>query len=122
MPPSPRRACAHLCPSVSAWTTPAGAPGAATPCRTSAGSTASMRPVRAREHVDTVTGQASGRHAHDPPGNGAADRLENVPFHRIRDVERLQALVGAMLVVEQDLDLATVLRTVVETAVDLVGA
>jgi len=81
-----------------------------------------MRPVRAREHVDTVTGQASGRHAHDPPGNGAADRLENVPFHRIRDVERLQALVGAMLVVEQDLDLATVLRTVVETAVDLVGA
>lgn len=45
-----------------------------------------------------------------------------MPFHRIRDVERLQALVGGMLIVEQDLDLPTVLRTVVETAVDLVGA
>jgi signal transduction histidine kinase len=45
-----------------------------------------------------------------------------VPFHRIRDVERLQALVGGMLLVEQDLDLAVVLRTIVSTAVELVGA
>lgn len=45
-----------------------------------------------------------------------------MPFHRIRDVERLQALVGSMLLIEQDLDLQTVLRTIVETAVDLVGA
>lgn len=45
-----------------------------------------------------------------------------MPFHRIRDVERLQALVGAMLIVEQDLELPVVLRTVVETAVELVGA
>jgi signal transduction histidine kinase len=45
-----------------------------------------------------------------------------VPFHRIRDVERLQALVGGMLLVEQALDLPRVLRTIVETAIELVGA
>lgn len=45
-----------------------------------------------------------------------------MPFRRIRDVERLQALVGSMLLIEHDLDLQTVLRTIVETAVDLVGA
>lgn len=45
-----------------------------------------------------------------------------MPFHRVRDVERLQALVGAMLIVEQDLDLPTVLRTVVDRAVELADA
>src|SRR5579863_681425 len=64
----------------------------------------------------------SDTHAHDRPRERSTDRLGSVPFHRIRDVHRLQALVGAMLLVEEDLDLPTVLRTVVETAVDLVGA
>ena len=45
-----------------------------------------------------------------------------MPVHRIRDVERLQAIVDGMLLIEQDLDLPTVLRTIVQTALDLVGA
>jgi signal transduction histidine kinase len=42
--------------------------------------------------------------------------------HRIRDPESLQALVDAMLLIEADLDLATVLQRIVEQAVELVGA
>jgi len=45
-----------------------------------------------------------------------------VPFRRILDVERLQAVVGAMLLIGEDLDLSTVLRTIVETALEVVGA
>ena len=45
-----------------------------------------------------------------------------MPFHRIHDVDRLQALVGGMLLIEQDLELPAVLRTIVATAVELVGA
>jgi len=45
-----------------------------------------------------------------------------VPFRRIRDPERLQALIEAMLLVEGDLELPEVLRNVVQRAVDLVGA
>ena len=45
-----------------------------------------------------------------------------MPYRRIRDVERLHALVGAMLLIGDDLDLPTVLRTIVQTAVDMVGA
>jgi len=45
-----------------------------------------------------------------------------VPFHRVRDPERLQALIDAMLLVAEDLDVTVVLRTITQTAVDLVGA
>jgi GAF domain-containing protein len=45
-----------------------------------------------------------------------------VPFRRIRDVERLQALIAAVLLVERDLELPVVLRTIVQTAVDMVDA
>jgi len=45
-----------------------------------------------------------------------------VPFHRVRDPERLQALIDAMLVVAADLDLTVVLRTITGRAVDLVDA
>ncbi|MHB8682528.1 MAG: GAF domain-containing sensor histidine kinase [Acidimicrobiales bacterium] len=45
-----------------------------------------------------------------------------MPFRRIRDVERLRALVGAMLVIEQDLELSEMLRRIVQTALDIVGA
>ncbi|MDE3085785.1 MAG: GAF domain-containing protein [Acidobacteriota bacterium] len=45
-----------------------------------------------------------------------------MPYRRIRDVDRLHALVGAMLLIGEDLDLPTVLRTIVQTAVDVVGA
>ncbi len=45
-----------------------------------------------------------------------------MPFRRIRDAERLQALVGAMLLVGEDLELPSVLRTIVETALDIVDA
>ncbi|MGO9029746.1 MAG: GAF domain-containing protein [Acidimicrobiales bacterium] len=45
-----------------------------------------------------------------------------MPFHRIRDPERLQALVGAMLLIEGDLDLTTVLQHIVEQAARLSDA
>ena len=45
-----------------------------------------------------------------------------MPYRRIRDVDRLHALVGAMLLIGEDLDLPTVLHTIVQTAVDVVGA
>jgi len=45
-----------------------------------------------------------------------------VPFRRINDPERLQALIGAMLLISEDLDLSRVLRTIVQTGVDLTGA
>jgi len=45
-----------------------------------------------------------------------------VPYHRIQDTGRLQALVGAVLLIAEDLELPTVLRTIVQTAVDTVEA
>jgi signal transduction histidine kinase len=48
--------------------------------------------------------------------------MVRVPYRRIRDVERLHALVGAMLLIGEDLELPTILRTIVQTAVDVVGA
>ena len=45
-----------------------------------------------------------------------------MPYRRIRDVERLHALVGAMLLIGEDLELPTILHTIVQTAVDVVGA
>jgi len=45
-----------------------------------------------------------------------------VPFRKVLDPERLQALIEAMLLVDQDLELPELLRRVVQTAVDLVGA
>ncbi|HAM03544.1 MAG TPA: hypothetical protein DCQ30_15170 [Acidimicrobiaceae bacterium] len=45
-----------------------------------------------------------------------------MPYRRIRDVERLQALVSAVLLIGEDLDLATVLHTIVETALEVVDA
>lgn len=48
--------------------------------------------------------------------------LVAVPFRRIRDPQRLQALIEAMLLIEADVDLPSVLRDIVQSAVDLVGA
>lgn len=45
-----------------------------------------------------------------------------MPFRRIRDTERLQALVAAMLLVGEDIELPAVLRRIVETAVAMVDA
>jgi GAF domain-containing protein len=45
-----------------------------------------------------------------------------VPFRRVRDPVRLQALIEAILLVEQDLELPEVLRNFVQRAVDLAGA
>jgi signal transduction histidine kinase len=45
-----------------------------------------------------------------------------VPYRRIEDAKRLQALVGAVLLIAEGLELPTVLRTIVESAVEVVGA
>ncbi|MGD0321879.1 MAG: GAF domain-containing sensor histidine kinase [Acidimicrobiales bacterium] len=45
-----------------------------------------------------------------------------MPFRRVRDPVRLQALIEAILLVEQDLELPEVLRNFVQRAVDLAGA
>ncbi len=45
-----------------------------------------------------------------------------MPFRRITDPQRLQALVGAMLLIEEGLDLPTVLDSIVRRAVELAGA
>jgi signal transduction histidine kinase len=45
-----------------------------------------------------------------------------VPYHRVRDVDKLHALFDAVLVIESDLDLAHLLRRTVRAAVGLVGA
>ena len=45
-----------------------------------------------------------------------------MPFHRIRDPERLQALVEAMLLIGADVELPDVLGHIVEQATRLVGA
>jgi len=45
-----------------------------------------------------------------------------VPFRRVLDPERLQALVEAMLLIDEDLDLSVVLRSIVRRATELVGA
>jgi signal transduction histidine kinase len=45
-----------------------------------------------------------------------------VPFRRIHDPERLQALIGAMLLIDAGVELPDVLRTIVTTATDLVDA
>lgn len=45
-----------------------------------------------------------------------------MPFRRIRDADRLHALVGAILLVAEDLELPTVLRTIVQTAMAMVDA
>jgi signal transduction histidine kinase len=45
-----------------------------------------------------------------------------VPYHRITDVERLQSLLGAVLLIESDLDLGALLRRIVDEAVTIVGA
>ena len=46
----------------------------------------------------------------------------SVPFRRIKDPERLQALIEAMLLIEADVDLPGVLRDIVQAAADLAGA
>jgi GAF domain-containing protein len=48
--------------------------------------------------------------------------IRDVPFRRIRDIERLQALIEAILLIDRDLELPVVLRTIVQTAVDMVEA
>jgi signal transduction histidine kinase len=45
-----------------------------------------------------------------------------VPFRRIQDTGRLQALIEAILLIEQDLELPEVLHSIVEKAAGLVGA
>ena len=48
--------------------------------------------------------------------------LEDMAFHRIRDPERLHALIDAILLIETDAELNDLLTTIVETASALVGA
>ena len=45
-----------------------------------------------------------------------------MPYHRIADPTRLQAVIDAILTIEVDADLATLLTTIVEQAAGLVGA
>ena len=45
-----------------------------------------------------------------------------MPYHRITDFSRLQAVIDAILTIELDADLATLLATIVEQATGLVGA
>jgi signal transduction histidine kinase len=50
------------------------------------------------------------------------DTVESVPFHRIQDPQRLHTLIEAMLLIEAEVDLKSVLTDIVQVAVDLVGA
>jgi len=43
-------------------------------------------------------------------------------FHRIKDPERLHALIDAILLIEADANLTTLLKSIVESATSLVGA
>jgi signal transduction histidine kinase len=45
-----------------------------------------------------------------------------MPFHQIRDPERLHALIDAILLIEADANLTTLLENIVESATTLVGA
>ena len=45
-----------------------------------------------------------------------------MPYHRITDAERLHTVIDAILMIEVDADLATLLATIVEQAAGLVGA
>jgi signal transduction histidine kinase len=45
-----------------------------------------------------------------------------VPFHRVRDPDRLHALLDAIMLIESDLDLTVLLRSVISAASELVGA
>jgi len=45
-----------------------------------------------------------------------------MPFHRIKDPDRLHALIDAILLIEADANLTTLLATIVERATVLVGA
>jgi signal transduction histidine kinase len=48
--------------------------------------------------------------------------MPTVPYHRVSDPARLQALLDAVLVIESDLDLVTLLRRIVASAAELIGA
>lgn len=48
--------------------------------------------------------------------------LRVVPFHHIQDPDRLHALIDAILLIEADANLDTLLQTIVERATALVGA
>ena len=45
-----------------------------------------------------------------------------MPFHQIKDPERLHALIDAILLIEADANLTTLLENIVESATTLVGA
>jgi hypothetical protein len=45
-----------------------------------------------------------------------------VPYHRVSDPAKLQALLDAVLVIDSDLDLVSLLRRIVASAAELVGA
>jgi signal transduction histidine kinase len=53
---------------------------------------------------------------------GAVATLSVVPFHRVRDPDRLHALIEAMLLIEAETDLTSVLTDIVKVAVTLAGA
>jgi signal transduction histidine kinase len=59
-----------------------------------------------------------------PSGNARPSGWQDacVPYHRISDPVKLQALIDAVMVVEADLDLVSLLEQVVTSATDLVGA
>lgn len=48
--------------------------------------------------------------------------MSAMPYHRVRDVDKLHALLDAVLVIESDLDLTTLLGRIVRAAVHLAGA
>ncbi len=48
--------------------------------------------------------------------------MAGVPYHRLSDPAKLQALLDAVLVIESDLDLVSLLRRIVGSAAELVGA
>jgi len=52
----------------------------------------------------------------------AAARMSGVPYHRVSDPTKLHALLDAVLSIESDLELTTLLTRIVEAAVDLVDA
>jgi signal transduction histidine kinase len=56
------------------------------------------------------------------PARRMRGNMTRVPYHRISDLGRLQALLGAVLLIESDLDLEALLRRIVEEAVALADA
>jgi len=66
-----------------------------------------------------VSGSAGPSHI-ERPGRACAS-LWVMSFHKVTDPDRLHALIDAMLLIESDLDLSTLLQSIVGAACELVG-